>query len=348
MINQLASQDSIINLIKVDECSHSSKYLQIANAIIRGIKTETIRSGDNLPSINELSIKLDIARDTVERGYRHLKKTGIIDSVPRRGYFIKNIQSKNPLKIFLLFNKLSDHKKKIYDSIFATLGDQAIIDFYVYNNDFSLFKKLLLNRTDEYAYYVIIPHFVDGGERAHEIIDSIPKDKLLLLDKNIQHVRGEYAAVYEDFEMDIYNALTEALERLSKYHTIKIIFPENSYYPSEILSGFKCFCQHNGFSYKIINDICLEPISEGEVYISIVEEDLVSLIERVLSLKLTVGKQVGIISYNETPVKEIILNGITTISSDFDQMGMMAAELISSGLKEQIQVPFRLTLRGSL
>jgi DNA-binding transcriptional regulator YhcF (GntR family) len=338
----------VIDLIKVDEYSFTSKYLQIANSVIREIKNENIHLGDNLPSINELSFELDIARDTVERGYKHLKNIGIIDSVPRRGYFIKNIEFKSPLKIFLLFNKLSEHKKKIYDSFFATLGDHAVIDFYIYNNNFSLFKRLLSNKRNDYTHYVIIPHFIEGGENAHEIINTIPKEQLLLLDKVVKNVSGEYAAVYENFEMDIYNALTEAVDQLSKYQTLKIIFPNNSYYPPEILKGFKNFCQDNAFSYKIISNIIDEPISEGEVYINVMEKDLISLTEKILSLNLKVGEEVGIISYNEIPLKKIILNGITTISSDFNQMGKIAAELILSNSKEHVQVPFKLTLRASL
>jgi len=339
---------NIISLIKVDEYSFTSKYLQIANSIIREIKNENIQLGDNLPSINELSIELDIARDTVERGYKHLKTLGIIDSIPRRGYYIKSTEFQNPLKIFLLFNKLSEHKKKIYDSFFYALAEQAVIDFYIYNNDFLLFKNLLINRRNDYTHYVIIPHFLEGGENAHEIINTIPKEQLLLLDKIIPNVEGEFAAAYENFEQDIYTALTKALDQLSKYHTIKIIFPDNSYYPPEILKGFKNFCQDNAFSHKIISDIANEPINDGEVFINVMEKDLISLVEKILMLNLKVGEQVGIISYNEIPIKKIILNGITTISSDFDQMGKMAAELILSNSKEHVEVPFKLTLRASL
>lgn len=339
---------TISNLIKVDEYSFTSKYLQIANSIIGEIKNKNIHLGDNLPSINELSIELDIARDTVERGYKHLKNIGIVDSVPRRGYYIKNIEYNNRLKIFLLFNKLSEHKKKIYDSFYSTLGDRAIIDFYVYNNNFSLFKRLLSNRRTDYTHYVIIPHFIEGPNIAHEIINTIPKEQLMLLDKVVDKVTGEYAAVYENFEIDIYNALTEAGDRLSKYHTLKIIFPSNSYYPPEILKGFKNFCQDNAFSYKVISDINNEPISEGEVYINVMEKDLILLIEKILLRHLKVGEQVGIISYNEIPLKKIVLNGITTISSDFNQMGKIAAELILSNSKDHVKVPFRLTLRHSL
>lgn len=61
--------------------------------------------------------------------------------------------------MFLLFNKLSAHKKIIYDSFVSAIGEAAAIDFYVYDTNFSLFKKLLLNCKEDYNYYVIIPHF---------------------------------------------------------------------------------------------------------------------------------------------------------------------------------------------
>ena len=338
----------MIDLIRIDEYSITAKYLQIANSVIREIENGNIQIGDNMPSINELSNELDISRDTVERGYRHLKSIGVIDAVPRIGYYIKNIEFRHPLKIFLLFNKLSAHKETIYDSFVAALGKNALIDFYIYNNDFLLFKRLLSNIKDDYTHYVIIPHFIEGGANAYEIINAIPKEKLLLLDKLVPGVIGEYAAAYENFERDIYNGLTEAIDQLSKYHTLKIIFPEHGYYPPEILKGFKNFCQDHTFSYKVVSDVVEEPINEGEVYINVMEVDLVTLIERIRNLDLEIGEQVGIISYNETPLKKIILNGITTISTDFHQMGVIAAELILSNSREQIEVPFKLILRASL
>jgi len=68
----------------------------------------------------------------------------------------------------------------------------------------------------------------------------------------------------------------------------------------------------------------------------------------VLSLGLKIGQQVGIISYNETPLKKIILDGITTISTDFQRMGELTATLIRDRLQQEIEVPFQLILRPSL
>ncbi|MEJ7587563.1 MAG: GntR family transcriptional regulator [Ferruginibacter sp.] len=335
-------------LIYIDEFSATPKYQQLANCIIKAIESNKLQPDDLLPSINELSFEFEISRDTAEKGYKYLKKTGIIGSVPGKGYFIKRNNVESKIKVFLLFNKLSAHKKIIYDAFVSTLGDAATIDFYIYNNNFSLFKKLLLNSNEDYNYFVIIPHFMDGGEHAAKIINSIPKDKLILLDKLVPGVTGDYGAVYENFEKDIYNALEEARPYMGKYSTLNIILPEYTYHPIEITTGFCKFCQEYAFNYKIVHDIKKETINRGEVYVSLMEDDLVTLIEKVVDQGFELGKEIGVISYNETVLKKIILNGITTISTDFKMMGEKAAELILSGSKDHIEARFYLTLRNSL
>jgi DNA-binding transcriptional regulator YhcF (GntR family) len=334
--------------VQIDELSATPKYLQLANAIISAIEEGQLMKDELLPSINEISFEYEISRDTAEKGYKYLKGLGVLNSYPRKGYFIANVEFRQKLKIFLLFNKLSAHKKIVYDAFAAALGDQALIDFYIYNNDYSLFKKLLKNRQEDYSHYVIIPHFLEGGNKAHELLNSIPKDKLVLLDKKLPEVDGEYAAVYENFEKDIFEALQEAREQLRKYQTIKLIFPENSYYPVEIINGLKKFCTTYNFQWKVISCIETEPISKGEVYINVMEDDLITLVERTIELNLKVGIDIGIISYNETPFKRIILNGITTISTDFRNLGTTAAKLVLENSKEHVEAPFRLKLRNSL
>lgn len=341
-------KNEIFKLIRLDDHSATPKYQQLANSIIHAIENQRLTKDAIMPSINELSFEFQISRDTAEKGYKHLKNIGVLGSVPGKGFFIKSTQVKQKIRIFLLFNKLSAHKKIIYDAIVTALSGMASIDFYIYNNDFALFRNLLLSAQDQYTHYVIIPHFSEGGEHASEIINRIDKDKLILLDKLVPGVDGKYGAVFENFEKDIYQALEQALPRLSRYQTLKIIFPEHSYHPQEILKGFYQFCHQYAFGYQVVHNIADEPISEGEAYINLMENDLVILIERILSLKLKVGKDVGVISYNETPLKKIILDGITTISSDFQMMGERTARLILERSAEHVEIPFYLTLRPSL
>lgn len=61
--------------------------------------------------------------------------------------------------------------------------------------------------------------------------------------------------------------------------------------------------------------------------------------------ELKVGRDVGIISYNETPWKSFMLDSITTISTDFKKMGEMVPEMVLNNNKQHIEVPFSLTLR---
>ena len=342
------ASENIYSLVKFDDYSVTPKYLQLANSILKGIEDGYIEKDYILPSINNLSYELEISRNTAEKAYKHLKEKDIIASVPGKGYFIHKTDIQQQLKIFLIFNKLSVHKKLIYDSFVSTLGENAIIDFYIYNNDFSLFKKLLTERKTDYSYYVIIPHFLEGGEKAHEIINNIPKEKLILMSLLLTGVEGSYGAIYEDFEKDIYTALSQAVERLKKYQTLKIIFPEYTYHPREILKGFFSFCQDFAFDYEVITTTEDINITEGTAYISFMEDDLVILVKKILETKMEVGVQVGIISYNEIPLKQIILDGITTISADFKTMGETAATMILNTSTQHVAVPFYLTLRNSL
>jgi len=343
----LKSEDSIRHIL-IDEYSATPKYKQLVDSILYAIETGKIEKGSMLPSINELSFILEISRDTAEKGYRLLRKLGFVESIPGKGYFVINTDFSRKLKICLLFNKLSTHKKIIYDAFIKAIGEQAAIDLYIYNNDFSLFKNLLHNKKDDYTHFVIIPHFNEGDEKAADVISAIPREKLVILDKLLPGLSGEYSAVYENFAQDIYNALEQALTPLSKYNTLKIIFPKNAYFPNEILDGFYRFCQQYAFNSKVVDNILIEEIAEGEVYISLMEDDLVTLIERLLTLGMEVGEEVGVISYNETPLKRMILNGITTISTDFTMLGTETANCILNNIREKIHVPFYLNLRKSL
>lgn len=97
--------------IIIDEYSSTPKYKQLVNAIYLAIEKGILQKNSPLPSINELSFKLELSRDTAEKGYRQLRKLGVIESVPGKGYFISNTNFSARTKVCLLFNKLSSHKK---------------------------------------------------------------------------------------------------------------------------------------------------------------------------------------------------------------------------------------------
>jgi DNA-binding transcriptional regulator YhcF (GntR family) len=337
-----------LKILRIDEYSITPYYAQIYNSILRAIEEKLIDKDDILPSINDLSIALDISRNTITRAYNDLKKIGVINSVPGKGYFISNTRVDQSVKVLLLFNKLSSHKKLMYDAFAEALSQKASIDFYIYNSNFNFFKKLLLEKVDRYDKVVIVPHFMDTADNAYEVINEVPKDKLVLLGKLVDGVTGNFGAVYEDFENDIYNALTNLVEKIRQYTSLTIIFPKQSYFSTAILIGFLNFCKVYNCDYDIVSDLRTETITKNKLYITLTEDDLVQFIDKVLGLGYTVGEDVGIISYNETALKRLILNGITTISTDFRFMGEKAAEMVLNNSTEHLKVPFKTIIRNSL
>ena len=112
--------------------------------------------------------------------------------------------------------------------------------------------------------------------------------------------------------------------------------------------GFMKFCKEYGHSYEIIPDFDNHGLESGDVYVIPNDRDLVNVIEKARKQKLKIGKDVGIISYNDTPLKKVVENGITTISTDFRAMGRILAEMILQQSREQMENASSLIIRGSL
>lgn len=336
--------------IQINEYSTTPKYKQIVHSILTAIEEGKLTLNDRLPSVNRMMIDFDISRDTIVKAFDYLKQIGIVASIPGKGFFVKSRDIQRSARVFLLFNKLSTHKKIIYDSLAATLGDQASIDFFIYNNDIRLFKNYILSHLDgPYTHFVIISHFLERSEEAARLINLIPSQKLILLDKRVEGITGEYGGVYQEFAEDIYHSLSEAVERLRNYKKLKLIFPSYSYHPQDILLGFRDFCVDYAFEHEWISDVGACTIEVGDVFINLMEDDLVTLIKRAKVEGLQIGTELGIISYNDTPLKEILLNGISVISTDFEKLGKTTGEMIL-GLRnrEQVSNPFYWVMRNSL
>lgn len=67
------------------------------------------------------------------------------------------------------------------------------------------------------------------------------------------------------------------------------------------------------------------------------DKDLVSLVKTAKSGNLELGVDLGIISYNDTPLKEVVADGISTISTDFAAMGNLLADMVLNKKNKQIE-----------
>jgi DNA-binding LacI/PurR family transcriptional regulator len=78
------------------------------------------------------------------------------------------------------------------------------------------------------------------------------------------------------------------------------------------------------------------------------ESVLVSTIKFARAGKLKIGKDIGVLSFNDTPLKEVLENGISVISTNFFRMGSLAAELILEKRRLKVRNEFSFIRRNSL
>ncbi|MCJ8166551.1 GntR family transcriptional regulator [Pontibacter sp. E15-1] len=335
-------------LDRIDATSATPKYLQVVNAVIADIEAGVLKIGERVPSINETSEMYYLSRDTIEKAYKVLRKKGVISSVKGKGCYISKNFSVDKIRVLLLFNKLSAYKKTVYYSILKSLGEDAIVDLQIHHFDGKICQKMLQENAGKYQYYVIMPHFTTNVEAGREAIKNIPAEKLVVLDKNIENFAGNYAAVYQDFEHDIRNALHSGKDLISNYKKFVLVYPKDIVYPFEIVKGFRQFCRDISMEHAVVNCIHQEPLSPGTGFIVLEESDLADLVKQSREMGLRLGKDIGVISYNDTPIKEILDNGITVLSTDHECMGETAAYLMRQNLKEKVHNPFTLIRRCSL
>lgn len=335
-------------VFEINEESKTPKYLQVIENITNAIKQGRLRKGDKIFSINKCSNEYFMSRDTVQKAYDILEKRGIISAQKGKGFYIKRTDIAAKYRILLLFNKISNYKRQVYNSFVETIGENAVIDLKIHYSNVKVLKSLILENLHDYHYFVIMPHFYENIEEAYNLICKIPPGKLILLDKDIPIKNIQYTAVFQDFKNDIVDALDTGDEILEKYNKYILVFPKLVAYPAEIVTGFHNFCIQHHFSHHVISEIKEDTvIKKGEAYIVIEETDLVQLIKNCNSNKLKTGRDIGIISYNETPLKEILLDGISVLSTDHAKMGETAARIILENKQVKIKNPFIFIRRKS-
>lgn len=337
----------MLNRFKIDPDSEVPKYKQVVDLFISDIEAGIFKHGQRIPSINETSEELLLSRDTVEKAYVYMKKKGIVLAVRGKGYYINQVNVSKKLKICLIFNKLSNYKRSIYYSFVQAMGAKASVDVFIYNYDIDEFEAIINNNLTTYDYFVILPHFRSEKANVAEVIRKIPREKVLIVDRFLEELK-DYPVVYQEYDKDIQSALACGLDLLRKYQRLNLVFPQTEYYPPYIIRGFRIFCQVHGFDYAVIDRLENVEIKRGEAYIIVSDDDLYAFIRQLKQKNWTLGTDCGVVAYNENQVKEILCEGITTISTNHDEIGHLAAQMILTRKFEQIKSPFQFIRRNSL
>lgn len=261
----------------------------------------------------------------------------------------KNTDDK--IKILVVFNRIGDFRDKIYQGFLDEIGDVALVDLYVQqmdNSTASHFDKTINEKIARYDYIAIMLHSSHLSEDVLKVVNTIPREKLLILDKRNQFIKGEYACVYQDFEGDILTALNQALPLLEKYSGINLISSQNYPFAHCISNALSQFAKQHHFDFHFYTEVNQTTIRSEEAYLILSEQYLADTIKITQELGYQLGIDIGLVSYHDSPLKEILAGGITVVTTDHAQLGRSAASLILTNKKDHIRNPFLFIQRASL
>jgi DNA-binding transcriptional regulator YhcF (GntR family) len=329
--------------IQIDDSLGVPKYRQIINSIYTAISAGELKLGDKIDSLNQICSEFELSRDTVMVAFNELKAKGIINSIPGKGYYINSTEINIDQKIFVLFDELNAFKEDLYTSFLNSLDTKSSVDIYFHHFNYQVFKNLISESAGKYTSYVIMPATFDYTA---DVIGKLPKDKIYILDR-LKDDLSDFPVVYQDFENDVYDALNTSIDLLAKYAKLIMIFPGGKE-PEGRMLGFERFCTEKGFKSEIIRNILNKEIKKGEAYFVPSDRSLVYLVKMASEKNLQLGVDIGIVSFNDTVLKEVVAGGITTISTDFQLMGQTLARMIRDRSIEKIRNHSSLIRRNSL
>ncbi len=338
----------------MDTSSQVPVYKQLISEIQRLVRSGHYQAGEFLPSMNVMSHELSISKETVKKAYSILREKGVIESAHGKGFYILPDGHSGKVKVLMLFDKLSTYKLVLSRSFAESIQENVNVTIHLHNQDINVFEDLVEEHAGNFDYYIVTPHFPLNGavqERVIKTLKKIPNRKLIVLDRKMEGLTGNFGAVYQDFEQDVYRGLQQGKALLRKYKKINTISTTGSLYSAFTEKGIEKFCQENRLNYQCHNLIEPSQIKEGETYIvlnSQLDIELIEIVRVAKSKGLQIGRDIGIISYNESPVNEIILDGLTVFSTDFKEMGKLAAEMVTSGKLSKIWNKFDLIIRKTL
>ncbi|HUH26928.1 GntR family transcriptional regulator [Gelidibacter sp.] len=332
-----------MRIVAVKEKSGIPKYKQIVASIEAAILDGTLKKGDRLPSLNHIKTQNSLSRDTVLTAFNELKTRGIIHSIVGKGYYVNSEDVDVNQKIFLLFDEFNSFKEDLYNSFLSNLGENIQVDIFFHHFNLEMFSKLINDNVGNYTTYVIMPANL---KNTRQIIERLPKEKVYILDQTNPDLK-EYPSIFQNFKQDIYQGLETALRKIRPYQKMVLLYPA-ARQPEGILTGFKLFCEHQGLDYEVIDNFMNRELTSGELYIVLDDKNLIRIIKRIKEQGLTIAKDIGLISYNDTLLKEIVEGGITTISTDFILMGQRLAQMILNKEFAQVENPNRLIIRKSI
>ena len=320
-----------------------NRYKQIVHTVEQDILDGKYKIGDRIPSINSWRIKTGLSRSSIILALKELKARGIIESDQSVGYFVCSTRVEIVHRILLIFGVHSLFKDDLYESIIRSLGPGVTIDVMFHGANRDTFDILMNQVAGKYSVYIILPVQFDNIEDQLRRLGG----KVILVDQCVDSLLGKFSSVTQSFAEDAYDALQSCLPTVRKYKEI-ILVQSSEFEPKSRSDGFRRFCSDYGFEFLHMKTMENYPIVHGALYVTPEDREIVNILEAMEQQKFKIGTDFGLIACNDTVLKKIICGGLTTLSTDFVQMGKTVVELIRENGIRTVHNPWKLIMRNTL
>lgn len=329
---------------KLEQINSLSKHEQLVLGIIEAIDSGNLSVGDQLPSINVMVGETGFARKTIVKAYDEMKDRGLVESKKTKGYYIASTKTKVFLKIALLLYSFQRFQQEFYNALRKELGDKVQIDVFFHHNNEAVFETIFLNIQGKYGMYVVAPIESEPSKR---LLKTLSPERLIIVDRFLNIGPG-YTYVTQEFRKSTYNNLAGLLPKIKNYEKAVLFFRKDQDYPNDILKSFLRFAKEHGVKSAVLRNYEQDSVEKGVLYLFISDADLWLLLKDCIQRGYDLGKEVGILSFNDHVVKQIVSGGITTISTDFKSMAALTAQNIKQLQFTKSIVPTTLIGRNSI
>lgn len=179
------------------------------------------------------------------------------------------------------------------------VGKGVSVDLYFHNYNRRSFDALVTDANGKYTTYIIMPGKFTG---IAPLLESL-SGRVFLLDHFHPELLGRYSSVAQNFEKDTYEALCHGLRHIRKIRTAADGAARKKGAAGALRRTVR-FCAEHGFGHEYLASIRDREIREGDLFILVSDRDLVTLLKQAERQQMTAGREFGIISYNDTPLKE--------------------------------------------
>lgn len=317
---------------KINKESGVPAYLQIVDYFVRRVKDGTYAPGLKVPSLNGMAGLLGLSRETVFKSYDHLCHQGLLHSRHGKGYYISNVHAQPKESILVVLSEINPNITTILSSMMSRLKEKVDVTIQFHNENLETLRNCITDGLAHYDWFCIFPHFNPvkvSDNNLISVLRRIPQNKLIVMDRFLPDLEN-CGMCYQHIANDIISSMEPLVTDFRRFNRLLSTPVYSALYGEEIERSLKLFCTRNHIPFEVC-DVKRLQVFKGDVFFIYgcnLGQELVSLTTKIRQRGFTIGKDIGVICYDDFQINEILLDGLTTLMTDYEEMGREAAEMI--------------------